>query len=509
MTPQIDIVSASAVVIIRRATDIVALSMALESSPVVMMKSICLLTCVLSLGQATSGWQPTPQLTPGLELVYTGSYSEESLIPNASHQTQYRLETNVLVLDAGVKDWNVAVLSSLSLQQVPQPGQKKAAGPTSMRLALAKVDWQGRLRQDKKLMEIALKEPPTLEIGYFIPVLGGKLTGTSTWDIADPGKPAQRWKVVGTESCGGLQCIKVTAVQQSPDWDKVRADTIGWRRQDTIWIHPQLFIAQKVERIIEQRAAARETPTSRSIVKYELDSQLRYPGQMFEQRKADAVRTAKLQDDSQTILHQPVLNRQALEAAIHKVSYHLAHPGTEQRTPYLKLASHLKVELEKAKSGEVSVRSNIDDPAPLVGGRIEVGKQAPDFTVSSLIEPTTHRLGSHRGKSVIVFFYNPATPLGREVMAYMKRLSEQQKDNLAIFALAVTQDGDLVRAQHKKLKLAFPILDGNGMRLSYGATDTPRFVVVDGDAIVRFAETGWGYHTSFAIEETLRQFQKK
>ncbi|HZZ80921.1 MAG TPA: redoxin domain-containing protein [Gemmataceae bacterium] len=477
-----------------------------------MMNSLCLLTCVLCLGQAAgrADWQPTPQLTPGLELVYTGSYTEESLIPNAAHQTQYRLETNVLVLDAGVKDWRVAILSSLSLQQYPQPKQKKNAdGPTSMRLALANVDWQGRLRQDKKLMDIPLKEPPTLELGYFIPAPLGKIGKSSTWDISDPGKPAQRWQVVGTESCGGLQCIKVMAVQQSPDWDHVRADTIAWRRLDTIWIHPQLFVAQKVERIIEQRAAAREAPTSRSVVKYELDSQLRYPGQMFEQRKSDAVNTAKLQDDAQLLMRQPMLNRKAVDAAIHRVAYHLEHPDTQQATPYRKLIGHLKVALEKAKAGEMPVRSSVDDPQPLTGTTVEVGKRAPDFTASSLISATTHRLGDHRGKPVVVFFYNPSTALGREVMAYMKRLSDTQADRLAIFALAVTQDGDLVRAQHKELKLSFPILDGNGMRLSYGATDTPRFVVLDGDAVVRFAETGWGYHTPYMIEEVLQQSQKK
>ena len=380
----------------------------------------------------------------------------------------------------------------------------------SVRLALAKVDWQGRMRQDeKKIMEIPIKDPPMLEFGFFVPAPPTKIGRNSTWEITDPGKPAQRWQVLGTESCGGLQCIKISGVQQSPDWDKVRADTIGWRRLDTIWIHPQLMVAQKVERIIEQRAAARETPTSRSVVKYELDSQLRYPGQMFDHRKSDAVKTAKLHDDAQVVLHQPVLNRTAIDAVIHRVVHHLDHPQSQQITPYRKVAVHVKHELEKAKSGEVPVRSTIDEPMPLTGATVEVGKRAPDFTASSLIEPTTHRLGDCRGKAVLVFFYNPATPLGREVMAYVKRLSEKQGDGLTLFALAVTQDADLVRAQHKELKLAFPILDGNGMRLSYGATDTPRFVVVDGDGVVRFAETGWGYHTSTLIEEAVRQRQKK
>ena len=56
----------------------------------------------------------------------------------------------------------------------------------------------------------------------------------------------------------------------------------------------------------------------------------------------------------------------------------------------------------------------------------------------------------------------------------MKRLSEQHGERVAILAMAVTQDEELVRKQHQTLKLSFPILDGNGMRLTFGADQTPR-----------------------------------
>jgi hypothetical protein len=58
------------------------------------------------MGQATdrTEWQLSPQLSPGLELVYTGAYLEESLIPHVQHQRHYRIETHVLVHEIGVKD---------------------------------------------------------------------------------------------------------------------------------------------------------------------------------------------------------------------------------------------------------------------------------------------------------------------------------------------------------------------------------------------------------------------
>src|SRR5262245_52712670 len=59
-----------------------------------MKTSLLLLACACTLGQPTnrSEWQLTPQLAPGQELVYTGSYTEESLVPNVHFQRQYRLE---------------------------------------------------------------------------------------------------------------------------------------------------------------------------------------------------------------------------------------------------------------------------------------------------------------------------------------------------------------------------------------------------------------------------------
>ena len=476
-----------------------------------MIQSICLLTCVLAAGQATdkAEWQLTPQLTPGLELVYSGSYVEESLIPNVAHQTLYRLDANLLVLDGGIKTSQVAIMTGLTLQQNRQPANKKD-GPTSMHLELARVDGQGRVRhEDKKLLEIPLKEPPTVEFGFFLPAPASKVGRKYTWEITEPGRPTQTWQVLGAESCGGLMCIKITGLQQSADWDHVRADTIGWRRRDTLWIHPQLFVAQKVERIIEQRAAARDTPTARTVVKYELESQLRYPGRLFEERKSDAIKTAKFQEDAELLLRQSTLNRTLADALIHRIAFHLEHAQSQQATPYRQAAAHIKDELEKAKKGEIAVRAKNDDPPMLSSKAVQVGQRAPDFAASSLTDDKTHRLGERLGKPALVFFFNPDTKLGREVLAFAKQLSDRQGEHAAILALAVSQDADLVRLQHKELRLTFPILEGGGLRLSYGAAETPRFVVVDGEGTVILAETGWGYHTPAVIDAALRRCQNR
>jgi hypothetical protein len=75
--------------------------------------------------------------------------------------------------------------------------------------------------------------------------------------------------------------------------------------------------------------------------------------------------------------------------------------------------------------------------------------------------------------------------------------------------MAVTSDVELVRKQHQDMRLSFPIHDGNGLRLTFGAVETPRFVLVDANGVVRLTQTGWGYQMPYEVADLLQRFQKK
>src|SRR4051812_22247637 len=113
-----------------------------------MVKSICILACSLAIGQAgdRGDWQLTPQLARGLELIYSGTYHEESLAANVHYQKSYRLDTTLFVLDAAKQQWDVAIMTALAELDPRQANQTTPpAGPMSVRLELAKIDQQGRL----------------------------------------------------------------------------------------------------------------------------------------------------------------------------------------------------------------------------------------------------------------------------------------------------------------------------------------------------------------------------
>ena len=150
-----------------------------------------------------------------------------------------------------------------------------------------------------------------------------------------------------------------------------------------------------------------------------------------------------------------------------------------------------------------------DDPAPLAATTLGIGDRVMDFTVSSYTEEKGAQLKSYQGKPILVFFYNPATPLGKEVLTEVKRLSEKHTSRLGIMAMAVTPEAEIARKQHQQMKLSFSILDGNGLRLTFGADQTPRFVIVDSEGLVRLAQTGWGVQTLYEIDEALQRCLRK
>ncbi|MBI2807147.1 MAG: hypothetical protein HYX68_19370 [Planctomycetes bacterium] len=476
-----------------------------------MVTSIFLVSCALTLAQGTdrADWQISPRLAPGLELVYRGTYSDETLIPNVQHQRKYRLDVNVLVLDSGIKDFQAAIMTTLSLQGAKQLNKKKD-GPSSVRLEMIRVDSQGRARGgDKQLVEIPLKEPPTLETGFFLPAPKSKVGRNFTWDVRDAKLPIHRWLIVGMEASGGVTCIKVAGLQQSSDWDSPRADQTAWRRRDVLWIHPQLFIAQKVERTIERRDPARTTPTHRMVVRYELESRLQYPGLLFEDRRKALLNAAKFHDEARQLLKQPTVNRQKIDSLVQRVSFHLERQPPNQATPYRNAVVHIKAVLEKAQRGDLPARGGNDEPALPTNSGIRIGGRVPDFGVSGLTDDKVTRWRSGNGTATLVVFFNPGTALGKEVMTYARRLNTQHADRLTILALGVTQDADVAVKLHKTMRLPFPILDGSGLRVTFGAMQTPRFVLVDGDGLVRLAQTGWGYQTPYEIAEALQNCTRK
>jgi hypothetical protein len=474
-----------------------------------MVKSICTLVCSLTLGQLVErgDWQLSPQLTRGLELVYSGTYLEESLAPNVKHQKPYRLATTLFVLGADKRYADVAIMTVLSeMDPRPvQPGTPPTAARSSVRFEKATVDRQGRLHTlDNKPLSIAVNGPATLEIGFLAEVPLTPLGKNAAWDVQEEGHPARNWQIAGTEVCAGKTCVKLVANQQSDDWDHPRADQTAWRRQDILWLTPQLNVAQKVDRVIERRDPAHTVPTHRSTVRYTLDSDVRYPGRLFDDRQHEIQTLSRFQAEAAPLFKQPAHHRSQIENILRKVAHHIEH---QPATPYRPAVLHFRQQLEAAKNGEPAVQTVYEEPAAV--RKIGVGEHMPDFAITCLTEKQPLHLKQMLGRPTLMVFYNPATTMGRTVLLYAKELCDKQAGKVQVLAMAVTEDAALARKQHAELQLPFPILDGHALRLTLSVEHTPRFVLLDGDAVVRWEMTGWGDHVPGEIAQELAQCHKR
>jgi peroxiredoxin len=472
------------------------------------MTFFCLLAGAIALGQvgdrADAGL--APQLAPGLELVYTGTYAEESLIPNVQFVRQYRLHTHVLVLEAAARHADVAILTALSLHDPRQPTAKTAAAPASLRLEQAQIDNAGRIRNAAgQALIVAVQGPPMLELGFLAQAPPGRIRAGDSWEVAEEGRPPRTWQLVGSEVVTGITCLKLVGLQQSDDWARPRADRATWLRLDTLWLSPQLMVAQKVERVIERRDPLRQQPTQRATIRYELESRLRYPGKFFADRRQEIHKTRQFQNEVEPWLKQPALHRTQIDGACHRLEQHLEnHPPT----PYRPALLQLKTALDAARRGDIPVAASAEEPAP-VAKSVEIGQRVPDFAVTSLTDKELARLDRLLGRPILVVFYNPETAMGKEVLRFAKSVAAAPGNRVAILAMAVTHDPDFARKQHRELALPFPILDGEGMRPMFGVEATPRLVLLDAEGVVRAATTGWGYQTPGEITDMLRRCQER
>ncbi|MBV9122436.1 MAG: hypothetical protein JO112_03610, partial [Planctomycetes bacterium] len=278
-----------------------------------MLASLCLFTCALLPAQAESppAWLLVPHLSRGQELVYNGSFKEEVVGQAVQFSRNYGLESRVLVLETQAAGARLSLLTTLK-QREPGPARPEAPNSaegseiSSVRLELARLDLQGHLTSETgRSLAVALEGPATVETGAFVPFPNNRVGGDQPWEVNEEGRPPWTWRAAGTEPVNGLPCLKLVGVQQSPDWDRPRADRTAWRRQDTVWVSARLGIASRVERTIEQREPARREATHRSVATLELQSSLVYPAPLLEDCRQEILRAQSFAEAAEPLAREP------------------------------------------------------------------------------------------------------------------------------------------------------------------------------------------------------------
>ncbi len=474
-----------------------------------MITKLCLLTCVLSLGQGGSrnAWLLVPRLGQGQELVYSGTFEEESLTPGVHYKSRYRLGTKVFVLESSQDGWKVAFLTSL--QRPPEglahPSSHKKKPLASVRLEIAEVSRQGHVQGEKRSnLYIPVTGPPTLEHGNILLVPKAPVHLGESWEVREPGQPLCVWKATKTAIVSNTPCVVLEGLQKSPDWDEPRADSTAWKRTEKVWLAPQNGMVYRLERIIERREPARKFPTHRSTLRYEKDSHLVYPTQFFQDCRAEIGQAHILSREAEHYLQKPSRYSGQIDVVLKKIAHFTLH---NPQTPYRKALTHLEQRLQAAKRGETIAFS--PPPTTHMVKKTHTQEKLPDFLVTELTSNRVVHFKKYLGQPLLVVFYNPTTTTGNRSVRFAQKMQEHYKSKIQVLGMAVTNNPQAAKNQQHQLNLSFPVLDGRGFHKTFAVDATPRFVVVDSLGRIYNGHTGWGLHTPGALQRDLQHCLSK
>ena len=477
-----------------------------------MTATLFMLGCLIAPAQAAPGaawrgeWTVAPRLSKAQELLYRGAFTEEAAGGSVQFSRAFRIESRIFVLDTPPQGADVAFLTVLKKRETPS-GAPAVAGPPpaeSVRLELARVDSRGVVAAGPGAsFTVPLEGPPTVECGAFAAVPDGRVAADSTWETGEAGRPIHVWRVAGPDMVDGVRCLKLEGVQKSDDWDKPRADHTAWRRTDLVWLGPRLGVAARVQRVIERREPGHDEPTYKSVLRYELEEPMQYPGRLFEERQREIVQAHAFAEAAAPLLSNPARYGTQLSALLNRIAYHLDH---EPQTPYREAVLQVKRRVEAAQRGETPPAPPAEDKPDAVVVAA-VGEPAPDFLAPDLATSNSFRLRHALGKPVLLVFYNPASPTAIDVLDYAQRMSASNK--LTVLALSMSGDPDVARKQRATLKLTLPVLDGTGLRISYDVDGTPKLMLLDADGVLRGEYTGWGRETPDEVMGDLRRWGPK
>jgi peroxiredoxin len=127
-------------------------------------------------------------------------------------------------------------------------------------------------------------------------------------------------------------------------------------------------------------------------------------------------------------------------------------------------------------------------------GNAELGKPAPDFTLKGL-DGSTVRLSDHKGKIVVLEWFNPECPFVRQshTEGQLKGMAGRYKGDgvvwIAVNSNAAGKQGSGVeenREGKEKFGIDYPILFDEDGRVgkAYGATRTPHMYVIDENGVL-------------------------
>lgn len=458
-----------------------------------MVPAFALWLSTVAITQTPSDWSLALRLERGQDLVYHGSYVDETIHDGAAYQRAYDLKTLIFVLNVTAQGTEIAVMTVLREPHGPPNGL-----PGSVRLELGRVDRQGRLAWHKGGAFLPpLEGPPTIEGEMFVELPPRQIGLDQTWDVPDTPRPSRAWQALAVDTVRNARCVKLVGVQQTPDWEQPTGAAPAWRRRDTVWLAAQNGVAQKWERSIERRDLAGRIAIHKSFVKYELISQMPYPDRLTADRRREIQQAWSFDQKLADLRRQRT--PAGFDALIAKIDHHLAN---QPATPYRPAIVWVRKQAVASQRGEAPAALTMTETS--TAATAALGQPAPDFLATDLASGASMHIQRWRGRPVLLVFYRSNSNSAESTLRCAQSLRERFSDTLAVAVILAAGDGPTALRQRQSWCPDVPLLNGREAAAPFAPSSTPRFVVIDAASIVRYFGDGFGSETPRLVGEAVK-----
>ncbi len=149
-----------------------------------------------------------------------------------------------------------------------------------------------------------------------------------------------------------------------------------------------------------------------------------------------------------------------------------------------------------------NAQDDIEDPyVPLVAEGVDVGDEAPDFTLQDTYGDDVV-LSDLRGKSVLLFFWATGCQYCEVQYPVMQDYHSTYGDSLTVVSVNLGDDPNLINAFMGERDLTFPCLVAtSAMQAAFEITAVPHAILLDAEGIVEFNEHP-GYLTEVMLQNS-------
>lgn len=465
-----------------------------------------------------------PKLEKGLEVRWTGQFTEASFIPGVRTVRAYDVETRMLVFSVDENAADVALFTRVFLKPTGKSSELPAG---AVRMELARVDRKGHVLtvpspadpdnpnpKTQPWPPVQLQGLPYYEAGMFLEIPDGKVTTNKTWNQEETNRPPIVWKVGDVDSFRGQIGLKITGQQMTPGFGKTGVRQSEWRRQESLCIMPALGYASRLERIIEKREPDMEDLSFRSVLTLEQQGKIVYSGRLLDERREEAISAAA---------HTAMLDRlladasrvgpKGFEALVRRIDgYVTDHPGGDS-VPYREATLAIRKRAISAAKGNLppapvaTETPNTNITTTVNKGPLIIGKPIPDISAEMQTAEATTKLSKLKGQAVLLVYFQPSSNSASGAMRLAQTLYSKHRGKAVIMPLAIGEVGSWKNAYAIE-GYTMPIYDGNAVYKTHGLDATPVFIIVDRDGNTRNVTRGWGAETAETVTKELERWLK-